>query len=279
MRFEDKLAAAQQRNRSWLCVGLDIVAGKLPLSVQQTDDPLLTFARAIVDATQDLVCAFKPNLGFFLAEGAAGIIALERLARYIPRDIPIILDGKFSDIGSTAGQYARGAFQALGVDAVTLSPYVGADAIQPFLAFADKGVFVLARTSNPGAGQFQNLMVERESQGVADALLHAPHSTLYEAVVREATQWHRQGPGRAVSSSAQRTHTSWSASACLRQTCPSSCRALAHRAATWRQQSGMAPHPAASVRSSTPAAASCIRPAGRILPRRPGLWRFRCARR
>ena len=191
MRFEDKLAAAQQRNRSWLCVGLDIVAGQLPLSVQQADDPLLAFARAIVDATQDLVCAFKPNLGFFLAEGAAGIIALERLIRYIPPDIPIILDGKFGDIGSTAGQYARGAFQALGVDAVTLSPYVGADAIEPFLAFADKGVFVLARTSNPGAGQFQNLIVEREP----DASLHAPRSTLYEAVVREATQWHRQGPG------------------------------------------------------------------------------------
>lgn len=191
MRFEDKLAAAQQRNRSWLCVGLDIVGRKLPLAVQQADDPLLTFACAIVDATQDLVCAFKPNLGFFLAEGAAGIIALERLVRYIPPDIPVILDGKFGDIGSTAGQYARGAFQALGVDAVTLSPYVGADAIEPFLAFADKGVFVLARTSNPGAGQFQNLMVERES----NSLLHAPRSTLYEVVVREATRWHRQGPG------------------------------------------------------------------------------------
>lgn len=195
MRFEDKLAAAQQRNRSWLCVGLDIDGTKLPLAVQQADDPLLTFACAIVDATQDLVCAFKPNLGFFLAEGAAGIIALERLVRYIPPDIPIVLDGKFGDIGSTAGQYARGAFQALGVDAVTLSPYVGADAIQPFLAFADKGVFVLARTSNPGAGQFQNLIVESESDNAGGVSLHAPRSTLYEVVVRGATAWHRQGPG------------------------------------------------------------------------------------
>jgi len=188
MRFEEKLAAAQQRNNSWLCVGLDIVAGKMPLPLQKMDDPVLPFAREIIDATKDLVCAFKPNLGFFLAEGAAGIIALERLIRYIPPDIPVILDAKFGDIGSTAEQYARGAFEAFHADAVTLSPYVGADAVKPFLAYADKGVFVLARTSNPGASEFQSLIVENESLG-------APRSPLYEVVVRKATEWHRQGPG------------------------------------------------------------------------------------
>jgi orotidine-5'-phosphate decarboxylase len=188
MTFEEKLVAAQQHNNSWLCVGLDIVASKMPLPLHKTEEPLLPFAREIIDATKDLVCAFKPNLGFFLAEGAAGIIALERLIRYIPPDIPVILDAKFGDIGSTAEQYARGAFEALRVDAVTLSPYVGADAIQPFLAYADKGVFVLARTSNPGASEFQSLIVEDES-------LSAPRSTLYEVVVRKATEWHRQGPG------------------------------------------------------------------------------------
>ena len=188
MRFEEKLAAAQQRNNSWLCVGLDIVAGKMPLPLQKMDDPVLPFAREIIDTTKDLVCAFKPNLGFFLAEGAAGIIALERLIRYIPPDIPVILDAKFSDIGSTAEQYAHGAFEAFHADAVTLSPYVGADAIKPFLAYADKGVFVLARTSNPGASEFQSLIVEDES-------LDAPRSPLYEVVVRKATEWHRQGPG------------------------------------------------------------------------------------
>jgi orotidine-5'-phosphate decarboxylase len=188
MTFEEKLLAAQQRNNSWLCVGLDIAASKMPLPLQKMDDPMLPFAREIIDATKDLVCAFKPNLGFFLAEGAAGIIALERLIRYIPPDIPVILDAKFGDIGSTAEQYARGAFEALHADAVTLSPYVGADAIKPFLAFADKGVFVLARTSNPGASEFQSLIVEDES-------LSAPRSTLYEVVVRKATEWHRQGPG------------------------------------------------------------------------------------
>ena len=188
MRFEEKLVAAQQRNNSWLCVGLDIVAGKMPLPLQKMDDPVLPFAREIIDATKDLVCAFKPNLGFFLAEGAAGIIALERLIRCIPPDIPVILDAKFGDIGSTAEQYARGAFEAFRADAVTLSPYVGADAIKPFLAYADKGVFVLARTSNPGASEFQSLIVEDES-------LDAPRSPLYEVVVRKATEWHRQGPG------------------------------------------------------------------------------------
>jgi orotidine-5'-phosphate decarboxylase len=180
-RFEEKLSAAQQRNHSWVCVGLDIQLSRLPLPLQQVDDPMLPFARAVIDATKDLVCAFKPNLGFFLAEGAAGVIALERLIRYIPSDIPIILDGKFGDIGSTAEQYARGAFEAFRADAVTLSPYVGADAVKPFLAYADKGVFVLARTSNPGAGEFQNLAVEQ--------------GTLYEAVVRKAAEWHRAGPG------------------------------------------------------------------------------------
>jgi len=188
MRLREKLGAAQQQNDSWLCVGLDIVAGKMPLPLQQVDDPVLPFAREIIDATKDLVCAFKPNLGFFLAEGAAGIIALERLIRYVPSNIPVILDAKFGDIGSTAEQYARGAFEAFHADAVTLSPYVGSDAIKPFLAYADKAVFVLARTSNPSATELQSLIVEGETRD-------DPSSPLYEVVVRKATEWHRQGPG------------------------------------------------------------------------------------
>jgi len=188
MKFEEKLVAAQRRNNSWLCVGLDIVASKMPLPLQKMDEPVLLFAREIIDATKDLVCAFKPNLGFFLAEGAAGIVALERLIHCVPPAIPVILDAKFGDIGSTAEQYARGAFEAFHADAVTLSPYVGADAIKPFLTYADKGVFVLARTSNPGASEFQSLIVEDESLG-------APRSPLYEVVVRKATEWHRAGPG------------------------------------------------------------------------------------
>jgi len=120
--FLTKLASAQARNNSWVCVGLDVTMAKMPLPMLKFDDPVFPFARAIVDATKDVACAFKPNLGFFLAEGAAGIIALERIVRYIPNDIPIILDAKFADIGNTAEQYARAAFEAFKADAVTVYP-------------------------------------------------------------------------------------------------------------------------------------------------------------
>jgi orotidine-5'-phosphate decarboxylase len=182
MSFLEKLRAAQQRNRSYLCVGLDIVNANTPLPIQPYDEPMLPFAREIIDATKDLVCAYKPNLGFFLAEGAAGIVALERIVRYIPADIPIILDGKFGDIGNTAEAYARGAFEQFKADAVTLAPYMGSDSVKPFLKYADRGAFVLARTSNANAGEFQNLSVH-EGQ------------PLYENVARAAQRWNAEGPG------------------------------------------------------------------------------------
>lgn len=182
MTFIEKLRAAQERNRSYLCVGLDIVTASTPLPIQNFDEPMLPFAREIIDATKDLVCAYKPNLGFFLAEGAAGIVALERIVRYIPTDIPIILDGKFGDIGNTAEAYARGAFEQFRADAVTLAPYMGSDSVRPFLKYADRGVFVLARTSNANAGEFQNLMVDGDQR-------------LYEGVARSARRWNEDGPG------------------------------------------------------------------------------------
>ena len=181
MTFLEKLTRAQQKNRSYLCVGLDIVTANTPLPLQYHDEPMLPFARAIIEATQDLVCAYKPNLGFFLAEGAAGMVALERIVRAIPEDIPIILDGKFGDIGNTAQAYARGAFEQFKADAVTLSPYMGSDSVKPFLAYPDRGVFVLARTSNPNAGEFQNLTTD--------------DLALYERVALSANRWHSEGPG------------------------------------------------------------------------------------
>src|SRR3990172_3125778 len=141
--FLTKLARVQARNNSWVCVGLDVSMGRMPLPMLKIDDPVFPFAREIVDATKDVVCAYKPNLGFFLAEGAPGMIALERIVRYIPEDIPIVLDGKFADIGSTAEQYARAAFTAFNADAVTLNPYLGEDAIAPFLKYPDRGALVL----------------------------------------------------------------------------------------------------------------------------------------
>ncbi len=179
--FLEKLARAQARSHSWLCVGLDIVLAKMPLPMLKIDDPTFPFAREIIDATQDLACAYKPNLGYFLAEGAAGMIALERIVRYVPGDIPIILDGKFADIGSTAEQYARAAFEAFRADAVTVNSYAGEDAIAPFLKREDRCAMVLARTSNPDAGLLQDLPV---GDGTLDGM-----------IARKAVEWGAKYPG------------------------------------------------------------------------------------
>jgi orotidine-5'-phosphate decarboxylase len=149
------------------------------------DDPFLPFLKAIVDATADLVCAYKPNLGFYLTLGAAGVIALERIIAYIPKHIPVILDAKFNDIGNTAGAYAQGAFDALGADAVTVNPYLGQDGVAPFLARADKAAFVLARTSNPSAHDFQDLPIYQSTGS----------PTLYETVAKQAALWNENFPG------------------------------------------------------------------------------------
>ncbi|GIV85885.1 MAG: orotidine 5'-phosphate decarboxylase [Candidatus Roseilinea sp.] len=192
--FIEKLAQAQHKNRSYLCIGLDIVVAHTPLPIQPYDEPMLPFARAIIEATSDLVCAYKPNLGFYLAEGAAGMIALERIVRLIPPDIPIILDGTFGDAGRTAEAYARGAFEQFRADAVTLSPYIGSDAIRPFLKYADRGVFVMARTSNAHAWELQDLEVEVRP-AMDDRRANALTLRLYEKVALMANRWHAEGPG------------------------------------------------------------------------------------
>lgn len=192
--FLDKLRAAQLANRSYLCVGLDIVVANTPLPLREHDEPMLPFARAIIEATHDLVCAYKLNLGFYLAEGAAGIVALERIVRLIPPEIPIILDGKFGDVGHTAEAYARGAFEQFKADAVTLSPYIGSDSVKPFLSYADKAAFVLARTSNENAGELQALEVEGRP-ATDDERGHVPMIRLYEKVALMANRWHATGRG------------------------------------------------------------------------------------
>jgi orotidine-5'-phosphate decarboxylase len=190
--FVEKLQAAQMANDSWVCVGLDPTLERLPGPLLKQDDPFLPFLRAIVDATADLVCAYKPNLGFYLTLGAAGVIALERIIAYIPSQIPIILDAKCNDIGNTAQAYAKGAYDALGVDAVTVNPYLGQDSIAPFLAHTDKAAFVLARTSNKSAGDFQDLRVP-ETQS-SDPPTYRD-SALFEIVARQAVNWNRCYPG------------------------------------------------------------------------------------
>ena len=155
--YLEKLRRAQTTNNSWLCLGLDPQPELLPVeAIHKWDEPLLPFNRAIIDATADLVCAYKPNLGFYLQWGAAGVIALERTIAYIPDDIAIILDAKIGDIGHTQAAWGRGLFDEWDVDAVTVNPYVGAEAVRPLLARRPgKAVYVLARTSNPGAQRFQ----------------------------------------------------------------------------------------------------------------------------
>ncbi len=179
MKFIDKLQKAMERNRSWVCVGLDVDVSRLPDSVRSQPDPILAFNRAIIDATGDVVCAYKPNLAFYLAAGLDGMNALQQTVDYIPAYIPIILDAKVGDIGSTAQAYARAIFDTWGFDAVTVNPYMGRETIDPFLHAADKGIFVLTRTTNPGAHLFQDLICEGHP--------------LYHEVARRAASWNRQG--------------------------------------------------------------------------------------
>jgi orotidine-5'-phosphate decarboxylase len=157
MAFLDLLLGAGRRNRSLLCIGLDPDLRRLPTAARAAADPTYAFCMAIVEATADLVCAFKPNIAFFEALGPAGLETLRRLIADMPRDVPVILDAKRGDMGSTAEAYAEAVFERFDADAVTLNPYLGSDALAPFLRHADKGCIVLCKTSNPGSADLQEL--------------------------------------------------------------------------------------------------------------------------
>ncbi|MDF1485998.1 orotidine-5'-phosphate decarboxylase [Ramlibacter sp. H39-3-26] len=157
MTFTDMLRGAAQANRSMLCVGLDPEPTRFPAGLQGDANKIYDFCAAIVDATADLVIAFKPQIAYFSAHRAEG--QLERLMEHMRRaapQVPIILDAKRGDIGSTAEQYAKEAFERYGADAVTLSPFMGFDSVQPYLQYEGKGAFLLCRTSNPGGDDLQN---------------------------------------------------------------------------------------------------------------------------
>jgi len=160
MSFMQSLQAAWQRNNSLVCVGLDPEPAKFPAHLRDRPDAVFEFCRDIVDATADLVCAFKPQIAHFAALRAED--ALERLIAHIHAKhagVPVILDAKRGDIGSTAQHYVSEAFDRYQADAVTLNPYLGRDSVQPFLDRADKGVILLCHTSNPGAADLQDLDV------------------------------------------------------------------------------------------------------------------------
>lgn len=161
MNFMQALHRRWSDANSLVCVGLDPEPTKFPLHLRDQADAVFAFNRAIIDATADLVCCFKPQIAHFAALRAED--ALERLIAYIHGahpGIPVILDAKRGDIGSTACHYAMEAFDRYGADAVTVNPYLGRDSVQPFLDRGDKGVIVLCRTSNPGAGDLQDLQVD-----------------------------------------------------------------------------------------------------------------------
>jgi len=163
MRFQSKISEISTENNSLLCIGLDSDINKLPFHIKGTDNPQYNFNKAIIEATYDLVCAYKPNSAFYEAQGEEGIRQLKQTVYFVKENypkIPVILDAKRADIGNTNEGYVKFAFDHLGADAITLHPYLGKDALKPFLERRDKGLFILCRTSNSGAGEFQDLEID-----------------------------------------------------------------------------------------------------------------------
>jgi orotidine-5'-phosphate decarboxylase len=160
MNWREKLLSATHTNNSLLCVGLDSDLEKIPGFLKESSkNPVLDFNKAVVDATKDLVCAYKLNMAFYEAAGLHGLEALEKTVQFIPQSLFIILDGKRNDIGNTAQKYAQALFETFKADAVTVNPYLGKDGVAPFLEYKDKCSFILCRTSNPSARDFQDLCV------------------------------------------------------------------------------------------------------------------------
>ncbi len=158
MNFWEKLDAAARRNRSLVCAGLDPAFSKLPECVKGAGKPFFEFNRQIVDATCDWVCCYKPQAAFYAGDGRED--ELKMTIDYIHErapEVPVILDVKRGDIGSTAAEYAREAFEQYHADAVTVNPYMGIDAVKPFLDYGEKGVIILCRTSNPSSRDLQDL--------------------------------------------------------------------------------------------------------------------------
>jgi orotidine-5'-phosphate decarboxylase len=176
MSFIEKLAKISLKNHSLLCVGLDPDPALMPEKIG-----VFEFNKAIIDATADSVCAYKPNIAFYEAMGREAVEALHETISYVPKDIPTIIDAKRGDIGNTAKAYARSLFDRFNADAITVSPYLGYDSLEPFIERRDRGVFILCRTSNPGAADFQSLPVGKEKK------------LLYEVVAEKVNEWNKYG--------------------------------------------------------------------------------------
>lgn len=189
--FLDKLCAAARQNNSWLCIGLDSELSKLPVFLRERYGPhaLLEFNRAIIEATADLVCAYKPNLAFYEMLGPLGLEILYKTRELIPTEIPVIADAKRGDIENTARAYAKALFEYYRFDAVTVNPLLGFDSVVPFLEYPEKCTFLLVRTSNPGARDFQELPCDGKP--------------LYQHLAQKAREWNtRENVGVVVGATA-----------------------------------------------------------------------------
>jgi len=186
MNFLEKLVMASRQQNSLLCVGLDPEPGRFPtvLQKQSTAKAVVHFCQAIIEATVRYVCAYKPNMAFFEVLGPEGMYVFQEVLAAIPAHIPVIVDAKRGDLDNTARNYAAAVFDVYGCDAVTVNPYLGYDSVAPFLAYHEKGVILLCRTSNPGARDFQDLLVYGEKGQVRP---------LYEVVAQCVQSWNKVG--------------------------------------------------------------------------------------
>jgi orotidine-5'-phosphate decarboxylase len=178
MNATDQLIQIQERNKSMICLGLDLDPKRMPTEYAKSARTMFDFAHRVIEATSDMVCAYKPNIAFFESLGTDGWSLLKLIIERIPEEIPVIVDAKRGDIGNTASHYAAALFQRLNATWVTLSPYMGYDSLRPFLEYKDKGVFILCLTSNTGSKDFQMLNVDGKP--------------LYQIVAEKVAYWNKE---------------------------------------------------------------------------------------
>lgn len=166
-----------KEKESFLCVGLDPDLTKMPKHILKMDDPIFEFNKQIIDATHEYAMAYKPNIAFYEAHGSKGWTSLEKTMEYMPKDVFRIADAKRADIGNTSSMYAKAFFEHMDFDAITVAPYMGQDSVEPFLQYDRKWVILLAATSNSGSFDFQELMVDNNSE------------KLYERIIRKSQRW------------------------------------------------------------------------------------------